>query len=96
MSAPLKRMVQFLDDQNPRPLTEDEAVPVPIERPAGLLRRVISPAHCPERIKTSENKRGDAGVTAARDKQDLLSQKDLLACLDYRVGTGCAGGRKAQ
>lgn len=50
-------VLEFFDNQASRPVAEDKAIPVTVERAAGFLRRVVSRRHCTRRAKAGDGGR---------------------------------------
>jgi hypothetical protein len=65
IGPPAAGVGQVFEDNNPRPFSQDESVPVSIEWPAGSLRRVIPLGQGAGRAETSQKHRCKPGLCAA-------------------------------
>ena len=94
LGAPLLRVAEPLDDQHPRSFAQDEAVTVPVERTASLLRVIVirQHAHLPE---PGGEQRVDR-VRTARQRDVALAVTDCPGSRQHGHQTAGTGCRKTQ
>ena len=85
----------FLEDHDAGSLAHDKAVAVAVERPAGLLRLVISQAHRLHGCEAADPERGERGLASAREKNVRIAELDNAPGLAQRVVGGGARGHDA-
>jgi hypothetical protein len=89
--APLQRMRQGFEDDDPRTLADHEAVAVAVERAACLLWFVVAPGERPHRIESGDAERGNRRVHPSGDHHIGVAVGDDPGGVPDSAGARSAG-----
>src|SRR5205814_8133262 len=92
--AALLRVLQFLDDEDPRSLAGDEAVAILVERPRSLGGVVVALAECARGGESRDAEKRDGRLGAARDDDVHVSVLDVTHAFADGMVPGRAGGQR--